>query len=251
MVYVWSINIRKKIFWEIFLNPNCFFFSSSLFPTPVFHVSFLYHFLYKFLCLLLVCGQFVSYVLHMLTVPFNLVQFYLYLLTGAPVSSLVANLSFTKVQKIWASHAAVFCQNAFSHLIVSVSYQFVCLLSACFCGWQSTHNQARLVQFLPTRANFLSHQQLHNVFHRRPLSSHFAFCPAFKHIKERNSHCEKGPDKAKVVAKRGHELTPTDETFWAKNFGKCKKRGKNVGAGSLSSIDPHLLAIEASFSSRE
>ena len=54
--------------------------------------------------------------------------------------------------------------------------------------------------------------------------------------------------KAKVIAKRGHELTPTRETFWAENFGKCKKRGKNAAAPRLSSIDPHLLPIEASFS---
>ena len=60
---------------------------------------------------------------------------------------------------------------------------------------------------------------LHNVFHR-PLSSRFAFCAAFKHIKERNSHCEKGrqASKAKVVSKRGHELNSHRRNFLGWKF---------------------------------
>ena len=106
MIYVWSIKIGKQDILSDFAN--CFFFSSSLVPTPIFRLSLLHFFPHQVVCFLLVCGQFVSYVLHMLPLAFNLVQFYLYLLTGVPVSSLVANLSFTNVQKIWASHAAVF-----------------------------------------------------------------------------------------------------------------------------------------------
>ena len=55
--------------------------------------------------------------------------------------------------------------------------------------------------------------------------------------------------KAKVVAKRGHELKLTQEKlFGPKISEKCKNGGKNAAAPRLSSIDPHLLPIEASFS---